>query len=238
MGTRGSVRFSVVRDRRRGARLAGLRSAAPPSVRIALAVGLAVIAVALVVTLSHSPLTVVRGNSSTARGLVSTGQPARFCQAEEALPQGTAAIRLALLAALGPKVTVRVLSGSRVLTRGARSAGWSSGSVTVPVSPVAHAAAPVRVCFAFSSMNGLITLRGWTAPPAVAASSGEGPLPGRMGVEYLRPSHRSWWSSASAVIRRMGFGHAASGSWNALLAMVLAAAFIALSSWLVVRELS
>jgi hypothetical protein len=207
-------------------------------IRIAVAVGLAVIAAAFVVTLSHPPLTVARGDSSTAGGLVSTNQPARACQAEEALPQGTSAIRLALLAALGPRVTVQVLSGSRVLTQGAYPAGWSSGSVTVPVSPVAHAAAPVKVCFAFSSMNGLVTLRGWPARPAVAAGSNEGSLPGRMGIEYLRPSHHSWWSSAAATIRRLGFGHAAGGIANALLVGALAIAFVALTSWLLVKELT
>ncbi len=206
--------------------------------RIALAVGLAVIAAAFVVTLSHSPLTVARGDSATAGGLVSTNQPARACQTEEALPQGTSAIRLALLAALGPRVTVQVLSGSRMLTQGAYPAGWSSGSVTVPVSPVARAAAPVKVCFAFGSMNGLVTLRGWRARPAVAASSNEGPLPGRMGIEYLRPSHRSWWSFTAATIRRKGLGHAAGGIANALLVVALAVAFVALSSWLVVKVLS
>lgn len=210
----------------------------PPSVKIALAAGLAVIAAAFAAALSHSPLTVARGDSTTARGLVSTNRPAPLCQAEEALPRGTSAIRLALLAALGPEVTVRVLSGSRVLTQGVHPAGWSSGVVTVPVSPVAHAAAPVRVCFALSSMNGLVTLRGWTTRPAVAAVSGEGTLPGRMGIEYLRPSGRSWWSSAAAVIRRLDLGHAVGGLGNALLVMALATALVALTSWLVVRELS
>ncbi len=207
-------------------------------IRIALAVGLAVIAAAFVATLSHAPLTVARGDSATAGGLVSTNQPARACQAEEALPRGTSAIRLALLAALGPRVTVQVFSGARVLTQGAYPAGWSSGLVTVPVSPVARAAAPVKVCFAFNSINGLVTLRGWLARPAVAASSSEGPLPGRIGVEYLRPSHRSWWSSAASTIRRMGLGHAAGGIWNALLVGALALALVAVSSWLVVKELT
>lgn len=206
--------------------------------RIALAAGLAVIAAALVVTLSHSPLIVARGNSSTAGGLVSTKQSVHVCQAEEALPQGTSAIRLALLAALGPKVTVKVLAGSRVLTQGAHSPGWSSGTVTVPVNPVARAIAPVAVCFTLSSMNGLVTPRGWLTRRAVAATSSAGPLPGRMGIEFLRPRHSSWWSSTASVIRRLGLGHAVGGIWNALLVMALAATFLALSSWLVVRELS
>lgn len=222
--------------RRRRAWLTGLPLPAPPSVRITLAACLALIAVAFVLTLSHSPLTVARGNLSTAGGLVTTGQPARACQAEEALPRGTSAIRLALLTVLGPQVTVRVLSGSRVVTQGSYPPGWSSGAVTVPVTPVANAVAPVKVCFALSSMNAPVTLRGWPTRRAVAALSAEGPLPGRMGVEYLRPSN-PWWSSAASVIRRLGYGHAASGLWDALLVVALALAFIALSSWLVLKEL-
>ena len=204
--------------------------------RITLAACLAVIAVAFVLTLSHSPLTVARGNLSTAGGLVTTGQPARACQAKEALPRGTSAIRLALLTVLGPQVTVRVLSGSRVVTQGSYPPGWSSGAVTVPVTPVAHAVAPVRVCFALTSMNAPVTLRGWTTRRAVAALSGEGPLPGRMGIEYMRPSS-PWWSSVASTIRRLGYGHAASGLWDALLVVALTLAFIALTSWLVLKEL-
>ncbi len=218
-------------------RLGGLQLPAPPSVRIALAVCLAVIAVAFVLTLSHSPLTVARGNASTAGGLVTTSVPARACQGEEALPRGTSAIRLALLTVLGPQVTVQVLSGSRVVTQGSYPPGWSSGAVTVPVTPVAHAVAPVKVCFTLSSMNAPVTLRGWATRRSVAALSGEGSLPGRMGVEYLRPS-RPWWSSTASTIRRLGYGHAASGLWDALLVVALALGFIALTSWLVLKELS
>ncbi len=206
--------------------------------RIVLAVGLAVIAAAFVATLSHSPLTVARGDSSTAGGLVSTQHSAHACQSDEALPRGISAIRLALFSVLGSKVTVRVLSGSRVLTQGSYPPGWSSGSVTIPVSPVARATAPVKVCFTLSSMNAPVSLRGWQTRPAVAALSGGGPLPGRMGIEYLRPSRHSWWSSAASVIRRLGYGHAAGGLWNALLVAALALAFLALSSWLLVKELS
>ncbi len=86
-------------------------------------------------------------------------------------------------------------------------------------------------------MNGTVSVRGWATRPAVAARSSEGPLPGRMGIEYLRPSHRSWWSSAASVVWRLGLGHAASGVWYTLLAMALATALVALTSWLVLQEL-
>ncbi len=207
-------------------------------IAVTLAASLAAIALAAAATLAHAPLTVARGNATSAEGLVSTVQPAPFCQGQEALPRGTVAIRLALLAALGPQVRVTVSSGSRVLTGGVRAAGWSAGTVTVPVRPLAHTAAPVRVCVQLSAMNTLVTLRGWLAPHAVAVVSGPSTLPGRMGVEYLRPSGRSWWSRAGGVVHRLGFGHAFGGPWPALLVAVLAAAVLVLSCRLVLRELS
>jgi hypothetical protein len=206
-------------------------------VPVALATGLVLIAAAFVATLSHSPLAVARGNSATAGGLVTTGRPAHACQADEILPRGTSALRLALFSVLGSRVTVRVMSGSHVVTEGSYPPGWSSGSVTVPVSPLAHTVAPVAVCFQLSSMNAPVSLRGWSTRPAVAARSGEGPLPGRMGIEYLRPSH-PWWSSVASVVRRLGYGHAANGLWDALLVGALALAVLAISSWLILRELS
>jgi hypothetical protein len=204
---------------------------------IAIAAGLIAIAIGVAVTLSRSPLTVARGDSVTAEPFEEVSKPASYCQAGETLPHGTSAIRLALLPVLGPRVTVTVLSGSRVVTRGARAAGWQGASVSVPVTPVARTVAPVRVCFGLSFMNGGVLLQGWPAPPAHATTSRAGPLPGRVGIEYLRPGRRSWWSLAAATARRLGLGRAWSGTGNALLVMALVATLIVLSSWLVIREL-
>jgi hypothetical protein len=206
-------------------------------IKVTLAVGLALIAVAFVVTLTHAPLTVVGSGVATEHTLVSTTKPAAACQARETLPRGTTALRVSLTAALGPRVAVKVLSGSRVIARGATPAGWSDASVTVPVRPLPHTVAPVKVCFAMTQMNGKVAMRGTPTASALAARSTEGPLPGRMGIEYLRPDASSWWSQATAVAHRLGLGRTASGTWNALLVMALAASFITLSSWLVVKEL-
>jgi len=203
----------------------------------ALAGGLALIAIGVGVSLAHAPLTVARMGAPPEHTLVATTRAAAACQAGETLPRQTHAIRLSLTAALGPRIAVRVLSGSRVVTRGNTAAGWSEASVTVPVQPLPRAVAPVRVCFAMSSMNGKVAMRGTPSGPRAAAKSAEGALPGRMDIEYLSPGGSSWWSRATAVARRLGLGRTASGTWNALLVMVLAAALIALSSWLVVREL-
>ncbi len=206
-------------------------------IKVALGVGLALIALAFVVTLAHAPLTVAQRGVATEHTVVSTTKPAAACQGRETLPRDTTALRLALTAALGPRVTVKVLSGSRVIAHGATAPGWSDASVTVPVQPLSHTVAPVKVCFAMTQMNGKIAMRGTPTGPALAAQSPEGPLEGRMGIEYMRPGSDSWWSQATAVARRLGLGRAGSGTWNALLVMVLAASVVTLSSWLVVKEL-
>jgi hypothetical protein len=206
-------------------------------VTVALACGLALIALALALTLSHTPLTLVRKSSPATQTLVSSYQSAQGCQAQETLPRGITAIRVSLTASLGPSVTVKVLSGSRVLTSGSDPPGWAGASVTVPVKPLSYAVSPVKVCFGVTSVNGKVLLRGEPSAPAVAVKSEEGALPGRMNVEYMRPGRSSWWSRISSVARRLGLGRAAAGEWNALLVLVLMLTFITLSSWLVLKEL-
>jgi hypothetical protein len=149
---------------------------------VALAVGLALIALAVVVTLAHAPLTVASRGVATERTLVNTTRAATACQGGETLPRGTTALRVSLASALGPRVAVKVVSGSRTIARGATPPGWSDASVTVPVQPLSRTVAPVKVCFAMTLMNGKVTMRGSPAGAAVAARSVEGPLPGRMGI--------------------------------------------------------
>jgi hypothetical protein len=206
-------------------------------IKAALAASLALIALALALTLSHAPLAVARKGVAPEHTLVSADKPAKACQASETLPRDTTAIRLGLTSALGPRVAVKVLSGSRAIARGSAAAGWSGASVTVSVKPISHTVAPVAVCFTTTLMNGTVAMRGVPTSPRAAAKSEEGPLPGRMGIEYLRPGNSSWWSQLTAVARHLGLGRAASGTWNALLVAALAAALVTLSSWLVLQEL-
>jgi hypothetical protein len=206
-------------------------------IKLALAVGLALIALAFVLTLAHTPLTVARGGVATEHTLVNTGRPAPACQGGETLPRGTTALRLSLAAALGPRVAVKVFSGSHVVAHGVTPPGWSNASVTVAVQPLPRTLAPVKVCFAMTQMNGKVAMRGSPTGHARAATSGKETLPGRMGIEYLHPGGSAWWSQATAVARRLGLGHAASGAWDALLVIALVGSCIALSSWLVVKEL-
>jgi hypothetical protein len=207
-------------------------------IKAALGVGLLLIALAAVVALSHAPLVVAKDNAPlTHTELVRTTEPAEACQSHEALPSGTSAVRLGLTTTLGPQVTVRVLSAGRLITRGTHPPGWEGASVTVPVRPLRQSLSSARICVALSLLNGPVAMLGWHTPRSSAAIGNGKPLPGRMHLEYLHTGQQTWWSMATSVARHLDLGRPASGAWNALLVMALAAVLIVLSSWLLLREL-
>jgi hypothetical protein len=193
--------------------------------RIAILASLAATAAVGAVTLSHGPLRVLRTSARGEETLGSTTGDASICQAGETIPKGTTAIRMSLEGDLGPPVRLRAYSGARLLTQGARAPDWTSTSVTVPVKPLSHTAAGVRLCLAAKPNGELLQLYGVYTKRRLAAVDGEGqPLPGRVRTEYLAPSRASWWSQALAVARHMGIGHALSGRWVPLLAALAMAA--------------
>jgi hypothetical protein len=206
---------------------------------VALGAGLVLLAIALAIVLSGSPLVVIRANATPADEpiLRATGNSGA-CQDGEALPAGVSAIRLILVAVVGPQVGVTVTAGSRPLAAGSTGSGWTAGAVTVPVKPLSHATPGARICFKLGRSAEGVEVGGSKASAAVAARSLDGrPLPGRFTVEYLHRGSSSWWSSAKAVSRRLGLGHAPAGSWIALLLIVAMGGVVATASWLVTREL-
>jgi hypothetical protein len=209
------------------------------SVSVTLAVGLTLTAIAIGLTLTRSPLSVAATNGIPAEErLAVTTINAGACQANEVLPRGTSAIRISIQAFTGPRVKVKVLSGTHVLTSGELGSGWTGKGVLVPVRPVPSTTSNVKVCFALILKDEHVNISGRGTPPAVAARSEEGEaLLGRVRIEYLRPGHSSWASLASMVARHMGLGHAWSGTWIVLLVATLTAGVAILSSALVLREL-
>ena len=205
-----------------------------------LATGLALIAVAVFLALLHSPATVAATNGVSPTKIVAAANAhsdATACQYRETLPRGTSAIRLALDATTGPPVSVEVYAGSHIVTRGTVGSGWYGSTVTVPVKPVDQTYAPVKLCFGLSELSGNVFLFGSYAGPHAGTVAGGKVLRKRMRVEYLRPLNRSWWSLAAAVIRHMGLGRAASGTWIVLLITALMAGAIVLGVWVSSREL-
>ncbi len=231
--------MSTVR-RRLGRAAPERREDAPPSrtrVGIVLGAGLALIAMAVAVTLSRSPVQIAGTNGVLPKsGLIVTHGSVSGCQSEETLPEGTSGVRLRVAAAIGPSVSVEALSGGRVLTRGARGSGWTGSDVTVPIEQIRHSASHARLCFALGPSNERIAIFGVRTRRAALTLEGER-LPGKMRVEYLKIGDGSWWSRALSVARHMGLGHAWSGTWIVLLLAALMSTVVALTSWLIVREL-
>jgi hypothetical protein len=209
------------------------------SVRIALSGGLALVAVAVGLTLTRSPTIAVARNGIPAETiLVGTRNGARACQAGETLPAGTSAIRLALVAEIGPRVTVTVTSsGGAAITHGTRSSKWTGASVTVPVERVSRTSAGAQVCFVLGRPLETVAIVGRRTPAAVALTSGAQKLPGRMAIEYVRQSSTSWLSLAPSIARRMGLGHAWGGTWIAFVLVAAMTCSLALLCRLAVREL-
>jgi hypothetical protein len=201
-------------------------------------IGLVLGVVALAFTLSQSPITVARVNTAQAPYLASATERTHVCQSGELLPRGVSAIRLRAFAFLGPKVTLSLSTHGHVIVHGERGSGWTGGVVTVPVNRLATAVSDVELCFTlFLNGDESIALTGEQTDSAHAASYQYGSLPGRVRVEYLRPSRSSWLSLAPEVARRMGLGHAPSGTWSVLLVIALMATVLALCARMIVREL-
>lgn len=188
--------------------------------------------------LSQSPSTVAGTNTTTRQFLTATKNELSACQAGETLPRGTSAIRLHTEAFLGPRVTVQVREGARAIASGERASGWTAGVVTVPVKPLATTRVNVALCYAVH-LNGheMGVFVGEPTTGASAAQTYKGSLPGRIQVEYLRPSGSSWWSLIGTVARHMALGRAWPGEWSVVMVLLLMIGVGVLCSRAILREL-
>jgi hypothetical protein len=205
-----------------------------------LAVGLALLSLAIGLAMLRAPMSVAGTNKVAGQPeelLTGTSRSASYCQAHETLPRGSTAIRIWLDAIYGPRVSVLVTSDGRMIASGQRGAGWTGGSVTVPVRPLSQTVSGVVVCASFRLRDETIVVQGNTAPAASSAYDGGEAIGGRMWIEYLKPGELSWASLIPTVVRHMGFGRAAAGSWVVFLALALVACIAILTARLVSREL-
>jgi Predicted membrane protein (DUF2142) len=218
-------------------------------VPIALSAGLVLIAVAVTVSLSRSPLVLAGTNGVAPAGIVvTTGGGTEACQTREVLPAGTTTIRLWVGVNIGPEVKVGVGVGLHVITRGKREAGWTGAVVAVPVRPVRRTYSNVRVCFKFGPATEEIWLVGahtnrreggliGAARRKPKAHEAGAVLLRKMRIEYLRPGGGSWLARAQSIAQRMGLGRAPSGAWVALIPIALMLAAAVLTSWLILAGL-
>jgi hypothetical protein len=201
-------------------------------IKVALAVGLTLIAIAVLAVLQRSPLVAVATNRVQATTQLTIVQKAGFgCQGGESLPPRISAIRLSFVASTGPRIAVTLLSHGHAITGGAAGSGWYGSEVTVPLKPLPRAHSDVTICERFGALTGVVGVAG---EPALG---GSGLVGGRLAVAYLRPSGSSWWSLAGTVIDHLALGRAASGTWIVLPIVALIATAIALATVTLAREL-
>jgi hypothetical protein len=207
-------------------------------VRVALTIGLVLIAGAVALTLTQAPASLARRSTNEDQVLTTTRRRAVTCQSGETLPRGTSAIRVHIFAEYGPEVALQVLQHGQLIAHASQQAGWTGGAFTVSIAPPASTLTGVTLCYRLA-LNGDETLSqlGEATSPHIAAHEGTTVLPGRVTVEYLRPGSSSWWSLVQPVARRMGLGHIPSGRWSVGLVAALMAGVLALCSGLIVREL-
>ena len=208
-------------------------------VRVTVLAGLVAIATGVAIVLSGSPVAVAGGNGPVKAALESASTRVAACQSGEVVPAGTSAVRLHVFASLGPLVDVRLMRNGTVIARGQTGPGWTGHVVTVPFAKQARTLTGVTLCFDIH-VNGYETIEfsGAAAKGQRAAHFPGGQLPGFVSVEYLRPSKTSWWSLLTPTARRMGLGHAGTGTWGVLLILVLMAGVVAVSVRVLGRELA
>jgi hypothetical protein len=208
------------------------------SVKIALALAVALVLVAIGAVLSRSPLTVAGANSTAAplyrNGLILADSSG--CQSAGTVPRGTSAIRISLGANVDPKISVGLYASSRLVTEGERGAdGGLNASATVAVKPLSSTVHDALLCIRLGPSAEAIGVRGLPTRPALNGLSSLQDM--LLRFEYLRPGTSSWWSRASSIAYRFGLGRAASGTWVAFFVIAVMLAVAALASALALKEL-
>jgi hypothetical protein len=199
-------------------------------VRAVTIASLVLTAAVLAAVLTRSPPVVASTNSvAPARSVGATKGPARACQGNEVVPEGTTAVRMWLQGNLKPSVRVAILSGSTTVSTGAQVGGWLGKVTTVPVSRVPRTLEGAVVCFTIErAAQAVILLGDRLAHPA------PGEAPYKMRIEYLRPGPSSWWSRMGSVARRLERGRAPEGG----LAVASPIALMALAVAIVLATIS
>jgi Predicted membrane protein (DUF2142) len=203
-------------------------------VHLAAAIGLAAFAVALLVVLTRSPLTLAGSNNVPANYAVSFIRKAEGnCESGGTVPRGTQAIRVSLSANTGPRVGLEVFSGSKLVTVGERDSGWGvDETVTVPVKRVDQAIPNAHICTSIGVPVEPLQVNG----TKVRTPSGATAI--LLRLEYLRPGPRSWLSLAAPAADALGLVHGPGGSWIAYLLIAIMVIVTVLAVRLLVREVT
>ena len=206
-------------------------------IRITIAIGLALTAIAVSVGLARSPL-VRAGTDGTPlpTEIGATYVPTTVCQGAETVPAGTTAIRVSMLSLMGPRLKLLARSQGQVVTSGELGYGWTGSIVSIPVRRVVGTHPHTKICVSLAKRRQLVNLRGATTKFSPAVTEGKQVLPGRMRFDYMHPDNKSWLALALPTARRIGL-NVGGGAGIVVLPLLLLLSAAALTSWLLVRDL-
>ena len=176
--------------------------------RIALGLGLVLVAGAFVAALSDSARR-RSGSNATVRksgNLLAVTPGQRSCQSEPLIPADTAALRTFFRfrpSGPGGPLEITISRAGRTLAAARLPAGVSAGSPRVSIAPVARDTRGAMVCFA---NRGTRTVQ--FAGNATPELGGSNPTGARLGdvvrIDYVRRGSETWWRLAPVVARRFG----------------------------------
>ncbi len=209
------------------------------SVAVALAIGLTLLGVALIVVPTHSPYTLIGTNAIRGSDYIELEEKGKLesCQSTGTIPRDTSAIRLGIEGLyFSPAVTIKISADSHLLREAAhRPGGPSAPTVTVPVERLTHAVNAASICIAVGPAREPIRYYG--APKHSSIPHANQLQEAVLQMQYLRPGTKSWWSMTSSIAYHMGLGRAPSGTWIVFLVIALMLAVVFISARLTLEEL-
>ena len=208
--------------------------------RWTVAIGLVLVATGVIATLSTAAEHRTGTNEFPARAFLGViPAPATLCQTSERIPAGTAALRFPAKSSsyAAPGLTLTLEQGGGARTKGTDARWEGRDALVVSLAQPLRAEVVADVCVDLhASGDRRYAFKGTPTYPEEAATSDGQALPGRLHVEYLSAESGSWASFVPTVARRLGRGHAWSGTSVALLAALLMVVPIALCAWQLSRD--
>jgi hypothetical protein len=170
-----------------------------------MAAALAALAVIIAVVLLHSAQR-RSGSDLTPNGafVAALGPGQQACQEGELLPADTSAVRVTLGAEGRPAAPVRVTftgSHGELLSSGGLASGWRQGIVRIPITHVAKATEPVRVCMRDVGTSS-IAIAGTEPDPGYHMLVGDRTIGARLRYDYMRPGSETWLSLLPVIAHR------------------------------------
>jgi hypothetical protein len=205
-------------------------------VRVVLGVALALVGVAVAVTLSQRGERLAGTSFVQQRAFLVVVPPrGEACQPGTLLSDDSAAAEL-LVGTYGqprPALALTFRDADRsVVARGRVAGGRREGTVVVPFARAVEGNRAVRACVRNEGRDP-VALAGDIAPPPSAARIGGRPAAGVVGFRYLRAGRESWWSLMPVIAQRFGLGKAGLfGTWT-----LPACALLLVGLWLATARL-